>query len=199
MNRRKMLASLTVTGLLIHAPLVRASLGRAEKDHDSSKCVDLRALFDHVSLDGKGFELASVSGSPTTIFVFFDPQCPDCIEFWKISDRFKTRVRFVWLPVAVLNSRSEPQGALILSSPNPAEMMSRQVKLFNTASRGLETDGLTIASSAREDVWYNSRMFRRAGGRSVPFLIAQDRNGRIKGTADVDSMESLEKFLSLNH
>jgi hypothetical protein len=100
------------------------------------------------------------------------------------------------LPVAVLNSRSELQGALILSASNPADMMARQVIQFETSSRGLVTDGLQVSSSARDDVWNNSRIFRRAGGKNVPFALFQDSQNKIRGSAQVGTVEALAKFLN---
>jgi thiol:disulfide interchange protein DsbG len=197
MNRRTALASFAMTGLFMTSTLTKFSFAQGRTNDGGSPCIDLPALFDQVFTDGKGFDQGEVPETSTTVFVLFDPQCPDCIKFWDLSNTFKTQVRFIWLPVAVLNSRSEPQGALILSATHPADMMARQVELFNTPSRGLETTGVSISDSAREDVWQNARIFRRAGGKSVPFLISQDRTNQIIGSADIESLESLETFLNL--
>jgi thiol:disulfide interchange protein DsbG len=198
MNRRKMLQALTSIGLLIQPLLITSSLAQVRTGQEPSSCTDLERLFDQIFIDGKGFEMGGSSGAAQTVYIIFDPQCPDCIGFWNLANKFKKQVRFIWMPVAILNSRSEPQGAILLSSPNPIETMNQQVLSFNTASRGISTEGVVVSNDAREDVWRNSRMFRRAGGKNVPFAIYQDAQNKIMGSADIETPESLTKFLKIS-
>lgn len=135
MNRRKMLQALTSIGLLIQPLLITSSLAQVRTGQEPSSCTDLERLFDQIFIDGKGFEMGGSSGAAQTVYIIFDPQYPDCIGFWNLANKFKKQVRFIWMPVAILNSRSEPQGAILLSSPNPIETMNQQVLSFNTASR----------------------------------------------------------------
>ena len=198
MNRRKMLQALTSIGLLIQPLLITSSHAQVRTGQEPSSCTDLERLFDQIFIDGKGFEMGGSSGATQTVYIIFDPQCPDCIGFWNLANKFKKQVRFIWMPVAILNSRSEPQGAILLSSPNPIETMNQQVLSFNTASRGISTEGVVVSNDAREDVWRNSRMFRRAGGKNVPFAIYQDAQNKIMGSADIETPESLTKFLKIS-
>lgn len=55
-----------------------------------------------------------------------------------------------------------------------------------------------VSNDAREDVWRNSRMFRRVGGKNVPFAIYQDAQNKIMGSADIETPESLTKFLKIS-
>lgn len=77
-------------------------------------------------------------------------------------------------------------------------MMMRQVNQFEAPTRGLATADLRISGSARDDVWSNSRIFRRAGGKNVPYILHQDRQNKTKGSAQVNTVESLGKFLNLS-
>lgn len=196
MNRRQIIKSYASLGLLATSWLPRFSYSETQGERSTSKCLDYIELYDQFFIDAKGFEMALPSNASPVVFVVFDPQCPDCIHFWKIANSFSNKLRFIWLPVAVLNSRSELQGALILSASNPADMMARQVALYETSSRGLVTDGLQIPSGARDDVWHNSRIFRRAGGKSVPFVLFQDQQNKIRGSSQVGNVEALSKFLN---
>ena len=196
MNRRQIIKSCASLGLLTTFWLPSFSYSKIQGDLSTSECLDLIRLYDQFFIDAKGFDMALPTNPSLSVFIVFDPQCPDCIHFWKIANSFSNKVRFIWLPVAVLNSRSELQGALILSASNPAEMMARQVNQFETSSRGLVTEGLQVPSSARDDVWQNSRIFRRAGGKNVPFAVFQDRQNNIRGSAQVGTVEQLTKFLN---
>lgn len=198
MNRRQMVkAYASCLGLLFTFTLPKFSYSQSQDDLLVSKCIDFVELYDQFFIDAKGFEMVKSKSTVPTVFVVFDPQCPDCIQFWRVAKSFDKRVPFIWLPVAVLNSRSELQGALILSASNPAEMMERQVTMFETSSRGLTTDGVSVSRSARDDVWKNSRIFRRAGGKSVPFILFQDHQNKIRGSSQVGNAEVLGKFLNL--
>jgi thiol:disulfide interchange protein DsbG len=196
MNRRQIIKSYASLGLLTTFSLPSFSYSKTQSDLSASECLDSTELYDQFFIDAKGFDMALHTNASLSVFVVFDPQCPDSIHFWKIANSFSNKVRFIWLPVAVLNSRSELQGALILSASNPADMMARQVIQFETSSRGLITDGLQVPSGARDDVWHNSRIFRRAGGKSVPFALFQDRQNKIRGSAQVGTVEALTKFLN---
>jgi hypothetical protein len=196
MNRRQIIKSCASLGLFTTFWLPSFSYSKTQGDLSRSECLDFIQLYDQFFIDAKGFDMALPTNPALSVFVVFDPQCPDCIHFWKIANFFSNKVRFIWLPVAVLNSRSELQGALILSASNPAEMMARQVIQFETSSRGLVTDGLQVPSSARDDVWHNSRIFRRAGGKNVPFALFQDWQNKIRGSAQVGTVEALTKFLN---
>lgn len=198
MNRRKILQALTSIGLLTQPLLINSSLAQIRAGQEPSSCIDLERLFDQIFIDGKGFEMGGSSAGVRTIYIVFDPQCPDCISFWNLANQFKNQFRFIWIPVAILNSRSEPQGAMLLSSTNPIQMMNQQVLSFNTASRGISAEGVVVSNDAREDVWRNSRMFRRAGGKNVPFAIYQDAQNKIMGSADIETPELLTKFLKIS-
>lgn len=198
MNRRIAIQSLIFSGPIAQIWFAKHSFAQSQKKYEPLECVNLSTLFDQLFADGKGFETGDLSQPSLAVYVIFDPQCPDCISFWKLANKFSKKILFIWIPVAILNSRSEPQGAILLSSPNPVQTMNRQVMLFNMASRGIETDSISISNDAREDVWRNSRIFRRAGGKNVPFAMYQDRQNEIAGSIDIDTPEALTKFLKIN-
>lgn len=195
MNRRFLIKVLANIGLLATLSASRFSYSQSQVDKMQLQCIDIASLYDQFFVDGKGFEMFQPLKSTKTVFVVFDPQCPDCIQFWKLVSLLKDQIRFIWLPVAVLNSRSEIQGALMLSVSNPADLMARQVATFDTSSRGLVTEAVKVSNNFRDDVWHNSRIFRRGGGKSVPFLLYQDPKNQIRGSDQVGTVEMLRKFL----
>jgi hypothetical protein len=57
-----------------------------------------------------------------------------------------------------------------------------------------------LESFAMAELFMASRLTKLSyaqGGKSVPFLISQDRTNQIIGSADIESLESLETFLNL--
>jgi thiol:disulfide interchange protein DsbG len=197
MNRRKVLQIQLLIGMLANPVLSRLASAQSQPQQQTHQCINLPDLFDQFFIDGTGFEVPSTLKEKRTAYVVFDPQCPDCIHFWRMASAVRERIRFIWFPVAVLNSRSELQGALILSSPSPIEAMARQVMQFDTPSRGLPTDNITIPNGARDLIWRNSRIFRRAGGKNVPYILYQDEQNTVRGSADIATSDALTAFLNI--
>ena len=76
-----------------------------------------------VANEGKGFAVGSMM-SANTVYVFFDPQCPHCAHLWNAAIPLQKKVRFVWMPVGLINATSSAQGATLLSSADPAQAMT---------------------------------------------------------------------------
>lgn len=161
--------------------------------------MDVKSLYDQFAEKGKGFDMKpGIEGRPVTVYIAFDPQCPACEQLWQASKPLADKVRFVWLPVAVLNPHSEPQGAAIISAPDPVAMMERHEAAFRNVHRGLVTEGMAIPFTAREDVWSNSRIFRRTGGRSVPWGVFKNAKGEFGVIPDALKTEQLRQLLGVN-
>ena len=109
----------------------------------------------------------------------FDTQCPWCL--WQMNQYapFRDRVRFVWHPVAVLSRWSAPQGAAILSAKDPeATLVEHEAHFRDADFRGLDVRKTELPDDAIDAVWTNSKIYRRAGGRDVPFGVARMPDGR---------------------
>ena len=64
--------------------------------------------YDVLAAQGKGFTAGALM-SANTVYVLFDPQCPHCGHLWQSSLPLQSKVKFVWLPVAIMNAKSAPQ------------------------------------------------------------------------------------------
>lgn len=93
-------------------------------------------MFEQLARDGKGFDMAP-SGSPREpVDVVFDAPCKYGVQRWEAAQPLGRQVRFVRLPVALLNPKREPQAAAILSSPDPATTMQAHEKRFSSGGPG---------------------------------------------------------------
>ncbi len=141
---------------------------------------DLNAerLFVELAENGEGVRFESRKGAPVVNMVF-DPQCQWCVWEFEQFRPFMDRVTFVWHPVAVLNPWSELQGAAILAAKDPkATFMEHEKHFRDEAFKGLDVRKMTLPFEKREKVWDNSKIFRRAGGNSVPFGVLKTTDGR---------------------
>jgi thiol:disulfide interchange protein DsbG len=122
-----------------------------------------------------GFAVGAPS-AVTTVYVFYDAQCPYCAALWRASQPLLGEARFVWIPVAMLTRASLPQGATILGATAPALAMSEHEALFS-ARRG----GITVDRQAQPRfaplVLANTEIARRLGLGSVPVMYVS-RPGR---------------------
>ncbi|OGB80526.1 MAG: thiol:disulfide interchange protein, partial [Burkholderiales bacterium RIFCSPLOWO2_12_FULL_67_210] len=79
--------------------------------------------YEAVAAQGKGFTVGALM-SANPVYVLFDPQCPHCGHLWNASLPLQGKVKFVWLPVAILGPKSAPQGAALMQAANPVEAMT---------------------------------------------------------------------------
>ena len=95
------------------------------------------AAFDTVAQKGAGFSVGNMMAT-RVLYVFFDAQCPHCAALWREAKPLAQQVRVVWMPIKLLNDLSAPQGATILSAPNPAAAMDAHEKQREAGGKGLE-------------------------------------------------------------
>lgn len=143
-----------------------------------------------IAAQAKGFTVGSLM-SARTVYVFFDPQCPHCGHLWQASTPLQSKVKFVWIPVAWINASSLPQGAALLTSVNPAELMATHEASLLAGKGGISAPA-GIAPDTDQTIKANTQLLNSFGAESVPFVITKDaqtgktvsRDGAM-GTADL--------------
>jgi len=147
--------------------------------------------------EGKGFTVGALM-SANTVYVLFDPQCPHCAHLWQSSIPLQGKVKFTWLPVSLLNAKSLPQGAAIMTAANPAETM-------NTHERELLANGGGISASAsippevEAAIKNNTALLDRLGATSVPFVVGKHQgSGQVVSQAGSMSTQALAQFLGIS-
>lgn len=103
-------------------------------------------------------------------YVLFDPQCPHCGHFWQESKKIKG-VAFTWIPVAFLNPKSGPQGATILSSSQPVDIMNIHEELLAKQAGGIVTKDISLENQKKID---NNTQYFKDHFNSVPTIIVQN-------------------------
>jgi thiol:disulfide interchange protein DsbG len=128
--------------------------------------------YDALAKQGKGF-IAGAMMSAQTAYVMFDPQCPHCGALWNASLPLQNKVKFVWIPVSLMNAKSTPQGAALLSAANPVETMTaHETALLGGGSGMSASSSMTPESEAA--IKSNTLLFNRLGATSVPYIVAKD-------------------------
>lgn len=162
---------------------------------DTTPIAAAQAL-DVLAAQGKGFTAGALM-SANPVYVLFDPQCPHCSHLWEASLPLHSKVKFVWLPVSLLNAKSTPQGAAIMTAANPVEAMTAHEKSL-LAGQGGTAASASIAPEVEAAIKANTVLLDRLGATSVPYVVAKNLGtGEVVTSAGSLSTEALGKLLGL--
>lgn len=145
---------------------------------------------------GKGFTVGAMM-SAKAVYVFFDPQCPHCSRLWEASLPLHSKVKFVWVPVALMNPKSASQGAALLGASDAATLMSAHEKslLGGTGGIAASANPPPELAQAMKD---NTALFNSLGVESVPYLLARHwRTGEVVTHSGALETPALAQLLGL--
>lgn len=153
--------------------------------------------YDAVARDGKGFTAGALM-SAQTVYVLFDAQCPHCGALWNASLPLQKKVKFVWVPVSLMNPKSTLQGAALLSAANPPELMSAHEAALLAGNGGMMADANPTAE-AQAAIKSNTLLFNSLGATSVPYIVAKNaRSGSVVTNAGALQTPELAAFLGVD-
>ena len=153
-------------------------------------------IFDAVARDGKGFTAGAMMGAQT-VYVLFDAQCPHCGMLWNASLPLQKKIKFVWIPVSLMNAKSTLQGAALLTAVNPVELMATHEAALLAGNGGMMADA-NPSAEAQASVKSNTLLFNSLGATSVPFIVARHaRNGSVITNAGALQTPALAAFLGV--
>lgn len=158
--------------------------------------IEATQALDVLASQGKGFAAGKIL-SANAVYVLFDPQCPHCARLWQASVPLHDSVKFVWLPVAIMNAKSAPQGAAIMTAGNPLQAMSdHETSLL--AGNGGTAASADIAPDVAAAIKTNTALLERLGATSVPYIVARhQRSGQVVMQAGANDTQALAGFLGL--
>lgn len=153
--------------------------------------------YEAVAAQGKGFTVGAVM-SANTVYVLFDPQCPHCGHLWEASVPLLKKVKFVWIPVAIMGGKSTPQGAALLAAANPAELMAEHEKSVLAGTGGIAASA-NIPAELEQAIKKNTQLFNSLGVDSVPYILARNtRTGQVVSNNGALSTPALAEFLGID-
>ena len=153
-------------------------------------------MFDAVAKDGKGFTAGAMM-SAQTVYVLFDAQCPHCGMLWNASLPLQKKLKFVWIPVSLMNPKSTLQGAALLTAANPVELMGSHEAALLAGNGGMMADA-NPSAEAQAFIKSNTLLFNSLGATSVPFIVAKNaRTGSVITNAGALQTPALATFLGV--
>lgn len=168
------MTSITRTqSLFLGLALALFSLAGSAKDATPAPGVPnpVQAL-EQVATQGKGFAVGTTTGA-ATVYVMFDAQCPHCGHLWKNIQPLLKNTKFVWIPVAILNTRSGPQGGALLSASDPLQAMAAHEESLLRGKGGVIVMG-GMSPPMIAALKGNTDLFNQLKIESVPFIITKN-------------------------
>ena len=158
--------------------------------------IESTQALDVLATQGKGFAAGKIL-SANAVYVLFDPQCPHCARLWQASVPLHDSVKFIWLPVAIMNAKSAPQGAAIMTAGNPLQAMSEHETSL-LAGNGGTAASADIAPDVMTAIQTNTALLERLGATSVPYIVARhQRSGQVVMQAGANDTQALATFLGI--
>ena len=153
--------------------------------------------YDAVAKDGKGFTAGTLM-STQTVYVLFDAQCPHCGALWNASLPLQKKVKFVWIPVSLMNPKSTLQGAALLTAANPVELMTAHETALLAGTGGMIADA-NPSAEAQAAIKSNTQLFNSLGATSVPYIVAKNaRTGAVVTHSGALQTPALAAFLGVD-
>jgi thiol:disulfide interchange protein DsbG len=152
--------------------------------------------YDAVAAQGKGFTVGAIM-SANTVYVLFDPQCPHCGHLWQASVPLHKKVKFVWIPVAIMNAKSTAQGAALLTAGDPVEAMNAHEASILAGSGGMSASA-SVPDDIAQSLRNNTQLFNSMGVESVPFIVAKNQQtGQVVTRNGALTTPALLEFLGM--
>ena len=153
--------------------------------------------YDAVAKNGKGFTAGAMM-SAQTVYVLFDAQCPHCGMLWNASQPLQKKVKFVWIPVSLMNPKSTLQGAALLTAANPQELMTAHEAALLAGTGGMMADA-NPSADAQAAIKSNTQLFNSLGATSVPYIVAKNaRTGAVVTNSGAMQTPALAAFLGVD-
>lgn len=192
------MTSFTRTKTIVAALTVAVfSLAGWAKDAPAPAVSNPGQALEQVAAKGKGFPVGSLA-SANTVYIVFDAQCPHCGQLWQNTQPLLKTTKFIWIPVAILNPKSAPQGAALLAASDPAQAMVAHEASLMAGKGGVIVMG-SMSPTMEASIKGNTDMFNQLKVESVPFIIAKNaRTGAAVSTLGALETKALADFIGVD-
>jgi thiol:disulfide interchange protein DsbG len=182
--------------LALSLTLALFSLAGWAKDAPPGLANPTQAL-EQVATSGKGFAVGPATNA-NTVYVMFDAQCPHCGHLWQTTQTLLKTTKFVWMPVAILNDKSAPQGAALLGASDPAQAMTAHEASLMAGKGGIIVMG-SVSPAMDAAIKGNNAILNNLKIASVPFIIAKNtRTGEVVSNEGAMETKALADFIGIN-
>ncbi len=158
----------------------------------------LDALYTRLLSRGKCFTNPTCPADKPLVVAIIDPMCSWSHVFWETCLALKDEIDFHWFPVCVSSDHSTHLSAAVLAAADGWEMMAELQDNFAESNKeGIQAEEASVTEEDRAVAWENSRIFRKAGGTSVPLAIFKTSQGVFHPIFAQDSITEIRRIVTL--
>jgi thiol:disulfide interchange protein DsbG len=156
-----------------------------------------RPLSVEAAAQARGFTVgAMMSANP--VYVFFDAQCPHCGHLWEAAKPLLAKVKFVWVPVGLINPSSTAQGAALLAAADPMAAMNEHEASLLAKKGGLSAPG-SVPPELEQAIKANTTLLGSFGAEGVPFIVAKNlKSGQVVSGEGAMPTDALAKLVGID-
>ena len=163
---------------------------------DSGPAAKREVSVEVVAAQAKGFTVGAIM-STATVYVFFDTQCPHCGHLWNAAMPLHKKLKFVWIPIGMINASSTSQGAALLTAVNPLDLMNAHETALLAGQGGMAATS-SVPADIEAAIKANTRLFNSFGAESVPFIVTKNLvSGQTVSRAGALNTAALADFVGL--
>lgn len=157
---------------------------------------DFAALFKELE---KTTMIVEGAKSPkSTLYAFFDPNCPFCHMTWKALQPYEAAgLQVRWVPVAYLAPTSLPKAIEMLASANPTAAFRTNEQNFG---KGKNPPAKYTASAYPEiarKLEKNAELMQKFGFNGTPGIVWKDKNGKVLTKNGMPKLTELPEMTGL--
>lgn len=168
-----------------------------QESSSPTAAVKREVSLEMVATQAKGFAVGALM-STHIVYVFFDAQCPHCGRLWEASAPLQRKVKFVWIPIGLINATSAAQGAALLTAANPGALMAEHETSLLAGKGGISAAS-SIDPEVAQAIKNNTQLFNSFGAESVPFVVAKNlKTGQTVRQEGALSTAALAEFLGMD-
>lgn len=177
--------------------LALGSAGCSPKDAATAVASKREVSLPTIAAEAKGFSVGALMSS-NTVYVFFDTQCAHCGQLWQASEPLQRKVKFVWIPIGMINATSKAQGAALLTAPNPGALMTEHEDSLLAGQGGMAASS-SIAPEIEQSIKNNTQLLNSFGAEAVPFIVAKNmKSGQTVSREGAMNTVALAEFLGVD-
>jgi thiol:disulfide interchange protein DsbG len=169
MKKTHFLSAILISACLLagcnEAPGSAGESGKGSAGTGATRAVSTAAI----AAEATGFTVGQAMAA-RTVYVFFDPQCPHCSELWRNAKPLNNKVKFVWIPVGLMNATSSAQGASLLAAADPVAAMDEHEASMSAKRGGIGAGNATEAH--KNAIKKNTALLNQFGFTSIPTIVS---------------------------
>ena len=150
------------------------------------------------SLERSTYITEGAANPKSTIYVFFDPNCPYCHLAWRQLQAYeKVGLQVRWVPVAYLAESSEGKAIHLLASKDRAAALRAQEEAFRRGSpapAGFTADKYPALAKALAG---NEAVMHRFGMNGTPAFVWKDKAGRVRSLTGLPPNSTMAEISGL--